>query len=78
MGMNQLGDLTPVEYRHLMLGTRYRDGQTKSNGSTFLPPSNVELPSHVDWRKKGYVTPVKNQSKLIFESCPGPGCSKGD
>ena len=63
MAMNQFGDLTPLEYRYLMLGTKYRYNNTRTTGSTFLKPSNVELPTTVDWRNKGFVTPVKNQGK---------------
>ncbi|XP_046841764.1 procathepsin L-like isoform X2 [Xenia sp. Carnegie-2017] len=60
LAMNQFGDLTENEYRETMLRNKFSTG-VKRNGSTFLPPSNVELPSTVDWREHGYVTRVKDQ-----------------
>ena len=62
--MNHLGDLTSVEYQHLMLGAKCNRKGPKSGGSTFLPPSNVKLNDSIDWRTAGYVTNVKNQGKI--------------
>ena len=60
--MNQFGDLTVDEYRFFFLGLRsHFSNETEREGSSFLPPSGITLPRTVDWRTKGYVTPVKNQ-----------------
>lgn len=62
MGMNAFGDLTNQEFVAMMNG--YRMSANRTAGATYLPPSNVgDLPSEVDWRTKGYVTPVKNQGQ---------------
>jgi cathepsin L len=58
--MNHFGDMTSTEFKNKMNGYT---SPKKSNGSTFLAPSNVKVPDTVDWRDQGYVTPVKNQGQ---------------
>ncbi|XP_075067178.1 procathepsin L isoform X2 [Mixophyes fleayi] len=60
LGMNQFGDMTTEEVRQLMNGYKPK---AQKGGSTFLAPNNFEAPKTVDWRKQGYVTPVKDQGQ---------------
>ena len=63
--MNQFGDLTVDEYRSFILGVgSHFPNETERRGFTSLPFSELTLPPTVDWRTKGYVTPVKNQGKF--------------
>ena len=65
--MNHFGDLTVDEYRIFVLQHRSHFSQeTKREGATFLPSSGATLPATVDWRTRGYVTPVKNQGMSSF------------
>ncbi|KAF7250625.1 Cathepsin L1 [Varanus komodoensis] len=61
LGMNQFGDMTNEEFRQVMNGFKYTKKERKFTGSLFLEPNFLEAPRSVDWRKKGYVTPVKDQ-----------------
>ncbi|KAK9498921.1 hypothetical protein O3M35_003462 [Rhynocoris fuscipes] len=61
--MNHFGDLLHHEFTTLMNGyKRNLTQKTKSTGS-FMPPANVQLPTFVDWRKSGAVTPIKDQGQ---------------
>jgi cathepsin L len=62
LGMNHFGDWSHEEFLNYLGYNKTRNMQ-KTAGHKFLKPSNFEVPSSVDWRKQGYVTPVKDQGQ---------------
>ncbi|KAE9611727.1 hypothetical protein Lal_00011537 [Lupinus albus] len=67
LGLNKFADLTNEEYRNMYLGTRKRSSEgllsgTKKSGR-YAFKDGEELPHSVDWRKKGAVSPVKDQGQ---------------
>jgi cathepsin L len=58
LAMNQFGDLTPEEFKKEVVGSCFAGGV---NTNVVIDSTNIKLPSPIDWRSKGAVTPVKNQ-----------------
>jgi len=59
-GVNKFCDLTMEEFKKLLGGGKIPKSLSKGSAAPALK-SSVALPSSVDWRTKGVVTPVKNQ-----------------
>uniref|UniRef100_A0A8C5HS83 Cathepsin L1-like n=1 Tax=Gouania willdenowi TaxID=441366 RepID=A0A8C5HS83_GOUWI len=60
LGMTYFADMENEEYKQLIL--RSFNANQSGHGSTFLRVTN-DLPDTVDWRDKGYVTPIKDQKQ---------------
>ncbi|XP_045636882.1 procathepsin L-like [Ursus americanus] len=60
LAMNAFGDLTNEEFKQVMNGLKI---QKHKEGNMFQLLPFAETPSSLDWREKGYVTPVKDQGQ---------------
>ncbi|XP_069905932.1 procathepsin L isoform X2 [Oryctolagus cuniculus] len=58
MAMNAYGDMTNEEFRLMMNGF---ENQNHKRGEEFHNSLLFKIPAFLDWRERGYVTPVKNQ-----------------
>jgi len=58
--LNQFADLTNAEYQQIYLGTHIDVGVDAQPAPFELP---TPLAADVDWRTKGYVTPIKDQGQ---------------
>ncbi|NXB05271.1 CATL1 protein, partial [Cnemophilus loriae] len=59
LAMNHFGDLTDQEFNELMNG--YIPAEKEEPAPLFQASAALKAPVKVDWRAKGYVTPVKSQ-----------------
>uniref|UniRef100_A0AAA9RXS0 Cathepsin K n=1 Tax=Bos taurus TaxID=9913 RepID=A0AAA9RXS0_BOVIN len=63
LAMNHLGDMTSEEVVQKMTGLKVPASRSRSNDTLYIPDWEGRAPDSVDYRKKGYVTPVKNQDE---------------
>jgi cathepsin L len=60
LGVNQFADMKNDEFRALYNGYKQKP---RYSVNVFQAPANSTIPASVDWRTKGYVTPVKDQKQ---------------
>ncbi|XP_073423312.1 cathepsin K isoform X1 [Dendrobates tinctorius] len=59
LAMNHLGDMTSEEIVQTMTGLLVPSNHQSNN--TYEEDKKARIPKYIDYRKKGYVTPVQNQ-----------------
>ena len=63
LGTNQFADLTNEEFRAIYNGFRPSKVTTTKAAKSFRYENVTAVPSTMDWRKKGAVTPIKDQGQ---------------
>ncbi|CAG9333816.1 unnamed protein product [Blepharisma stoltei] len=59
LGVNNFADLSMEEFKHIYLSNSH----IPITGVEYFTPEKVEIPTTIDWRQKGAVTPIKNQGQ---------------
>ncbi|CAF3576687.1 unnamed protein product [Rotaria sp. Silwood1] len=68
LGMNKFADLTVTEFAKMMKNYNIEIRSQHNKGRhEFTRNPTVKLPDTVDWRDKGYVTPVKEQGQCTSD-----------
>lgn len=65
MFKNNVFPQTHEEFRQVMNGYKHKT-ERRFKGSLFMEPNFLEVPNKLDWREKGYVTPVKDQVRCYI------------
>lgn len=71
LNINEFADQTNEEFMASRNGFKPRKTRGASETSSFMFDNVDAVPSSMDWRKKGAVTPIKNQGQCgIYVSLP--------